>query len=156
MASLSRPISYLPGKKLVFAYMGSEDCTFSLLPGFDSTVRRLSELIEAQAKAEGTPFSTLGISAGPSIHRGLEYLERFGPFDEIAIGREGLNTVAMRYLAEEFPAEASFPQVLVIERQLKSWEPGYSFETERVLVRAIGVPQIEAWVASNAPIRPRP
>lgn len=148
----ARPISYRSGRQILFVYIGSEDCSFSLQPGFDKTVRGIQALVWQQAKARGLSFSSLGVSAGQSSDRGFNYLSRFGPFDEVISGRGFLNTAAMRYFFEELPGEASFPQILVIQRDLFALQPGYTFRNEKILVRAIGLPQIEAWADDLAPI----
>jgi hypothetical protein len=73
-------------------------------------------------------------------------------FDEIIVGRALLNTGVMRFFFEEMAGKASYPQVVVFERELAALEPGYTFRNERLLVRAIGLPQIERWLADQAPI----
>jgi len=145
-------LSYAPGRQVLFVFIGSEDCTFSLTPGFAESVRRAERLVEKQVRAQSSAFSSLGISAGPSVEKGIEYLNRFGSFNEVAIGHGQLNSGMMKYIWEELPGEASFPQIVVVERNLVDLNPGFSFDQERVLVRVVGVPAVEKWIAVNAPI----
>lgn len=148
----TRPISYTPGRQILFVYIGSETCGFSVQPGFREIVRTAQVKVAQQARANKQAFSSLGVSAGQSAILGIEYLEEFGPFDEVISGRGFLNMAAMRYFFDEYAGDASFPQILVIQRDLSYLEPGYTYRNERVLLRAVGVPQIEKWVEDNAPI----
>lgn len=145
-------MSYTNGRKVVFVYIGAESCGFSLKPGFDKTIRQIQSLVSQQSRKRGEPFSSLGVSAGLSPELGAKYLERFGPFDEIASGNSLLNSYAIRFFFDDLPGEASLPQVLVVERDLQALDPGYLYRNERVLIRAIGVPQIEQWAADGAPV----
>ncbi len=139
-------VSYVAGKRILFVYIGSEECKASLDPGFAKKVAELREAVRRQAANEGVSFSTLGISAGRSPELGTEYLAKFGPFDEVTSGNGLLNDGAIHYMLQTLPGDAMVPQVLVVERQLDSLEPGYAFINERVLARALGANQIQDWV----------
>jgi hypothetical protein len=147
-----RPV-YANGKQILLVYVGSEDCKASLRPGFARTISAIREVVQAQARVNREPFSTLGVSAGSSPAGGVRYLARFGQFDEISSGHGWLNDEAMHFVWQTLPGEALVPQIVVIERQLAVLQPGYGFSNERVLVRVLGVPQIENWLADGAPVR---
>jgi hypothetical protein len=145
--------SYASGKQILLVYIGSEGCKASLKPTFVPLISAIREAVSRQAHDDHEPFSTLGVSAGNSVELGLAYLKRFGSFDEISIGNGWLNDEAMHFVWQGLPGQALVPQVIVVERELKALEPGYEFSNERVLVRALGVQQIETWLADGAPIR---
>lgn len=148
----THPISYAAGRQILFVYIGSETCGFSREAGFQAIVRTAQMRVAQQARANKQAFSSLGVSAGQSSLLGIKYLADFGPFDEVISGRGFLNTAAMKYFFDEFAGDASFPQILVVQRDLSYLEPGYTYRNEKVLLRAVGVPQIEKWVEDKAPI----
>jgi hypothetical protein len=146
-------ISYSSGKQLLFVFLGSEDCKASLAPGFNTTIIRAVEAVRQQALVDNQPFSSMGVSAGRSAEAGLAYLKKFGHFDEVSSGHGWLNDSAMHFIWQDLPGAAMVPEVIVVERSLDSLDPGYNFSDERVLVRALGTPQIENWVTGGARIR---
>lgn len=148
----SRPILYREGIQIVAIFVGSETCTASLKRGFAETIHRMRSDVQVQAQKQGKQFSYMGLSAGNSAQAGILYLAPFGPFDEISSGHGWLNNEAMHFIWQQHPGEAAVPQVIVIQRRLAMLQPGYAFSDEKVLLRAVGVPQIENWVRGGSPI----
>lgn len=148
----NRP-SYVSGKQVLFVYIGSEGCKASLTPLFPHVLSAVRESVSVQASRSHEAFSTLGISAGNSVELGVAYLKKFGAFDEVSIGHGWLNDATMHFVWRTLPGQAMVPQVVVVERDLTALQPGYDFSNERVLVRALGVQQIQTWLEDGARIR---
>lgn len=138
-------VSYSSGTKILFVYIGSEDCKFSLAPGFAEMVTDAEKAVAEQAKKQGKPFSTLGVSVGPSAKDGVKYLSRFGEFDQLSSGHGWLNDGALHYVWQDIVGEATVPQIIVLEHDLEALNPGYRVKNDRVLVRVLGDKQIAAW-----------
>jgi hypothetical protein len=98
----------------------------------------------AEATDAGYSFATVGIALDWQIDKGVQLLERFGPFDEIHVGRSWINAGALRYIWQNLPGEASVPQIVIVEREIAK---GRSLEVtgERVRIRKVGARQIIAW-----------
>jgi hypothetical protein len=86
------------------------------------------------------------VSVGWSTEKGLDYLKKFGSFDELSVGHNWLNTLSVAFIWRDLPASAVIPQVLVIERPIKVSESNLSVGPDRLVARAIGVASIEGWI----------
>lgn len=145
-------ISYKTGDQILFVYIGSEDCKFSLSAKFADLVTSARNSVSKQAKLATMDFSSLGVSAGPSAQAGIRYLARFGSFDQISSGRGWLNDSMEHYVWQTLIGDGAVPQIVVVKRHLDVRDPGYEFSNEKVLVRALGELQISKWVQDGAPI----
>ncbi len=144
-----RTPQYRNGTEIVAVYVGSEACKASLKPGFSETVHTATLTAARHARREGKMFSTLGLAVGNSADAGFKYLEKFGPFDQISAGHGWLNNDAIHFIFQDLQGEPAIPQMIVLERQVVLLDPGFSLRNERVLVRIVGAPQIERWVAEG-------
>ena len=100
---------------------------------------------------EGTHFSTLGVATDWSITDGLTFLTEFGPFDEIAVGKNWLNMGIQRYVMSELPGEAGLPQLVVTERDVDVGTGAITARHETVIDRRVGANAILLWAASLTP-----
>ena len=60
----------------------------------------------------------LGVSVDFAQEAGIGMLKRFGPFDEILVGRGWQNLAALRYVWGDLPGPAAVPQILVLDRKV--------------------------------------
>jgi len=154
----SGPNAPLGSHQILLVYVGSSTCGWSNLPWLPAVYDSIRHSLRARSDSLGVTFATLGIAIDWSIDDGLSHLRRFNHFDEITVGHSWLNLAALRYLWDEHPGEASTPQVLVVERMLRSpdqerGEFGFGLRQEHVLQRAVGVGEIRHWLETGVPLR---
>ncbi len=151
-----RSMDYMPearrdsGTELLFVVIGSSGCRWSNTPEFIELVRNARDAVRNEAKSRGIGFATLGLSQDHDAAAGIEYLETFGAFDEIAVGRGWRNTGLNKYMYNEFPGPAATPQILVITRDISGLGGQWEFVNETVLVRLIGSAEIRSWLQGGA------
>ena len=52
----------------------------------------------------------------------------------------------MKYIYSDFPGRAATPQILVVGRTLVHEGGQWTLENERVLIRKIGISEIDRWI----------
>jgi hypothetical protein len=131
------------GRELVMVFIASSTCPGINEPGLKDAVARTREGLRRQAVEDGMTFVSIGVSLDRSIDGGVRLLQRFGPFDEISVGRSWINGAALKYLWQDLPGRASVPQILVLERQV-DYGRWVEVREERARYRRIGaIPIIE-------------
>jgi len=115
-------------------------------------VSNLKLELQARARAEKRGFVAVGIARDMDSPSGLAHLRKFGAFDEVMSGRSWANIGLLKYIYGDMPGRAATPQVLVVSRTFHAEGGHYSFRDERVIVRAIGLEDIKAWVLAGAPL----
>lgn len=132
------------GLELVMVFLGTSTCGASRTPGLEEALDGIRTALRQEALERGISFVSLGVSADWVIADGLAFLDRFGPFDEIFVGRKNLNTGMLKFLWQDLPGPPIYPQVLVLERQVML-DPSYGVSGERARVRKAGASSIIAW-----------
>ncbi len=138
------------GKEIVVVLIGSQSCGASKVPAFLEAMDTLRVLLQVRSGREGFRFSITGVALDWSPAVGLAFLESLGDFDEIIVGRNWLNTGALRYVWKDIPGPASLPQVLVLERDVEVGPAGVTLRTERPMARVVGTDRIIEWVRAGA------
>ena len=131
----------------VVIYIGSAGCVYCLDEELPAHVHQIVRRVREQAESEGVLFHTVGISIDPKAEEGIGHLARLGPFDEVLAGASWVNTGAMKYVWDGFPAEPATPQVLVVRRVVEMTQTYFRIESESVVRRELGLPQIERWAS---------
>ena len=144
-------------KELVLVYLGSSTCAWSRHLDLPSLVAMAKASIGDQAAIASASFSTLGVAVDWSIQEGLYHLSGFGEFDEISIGRKWYGMGPRRYIWSDIPGPGGTPQLLVVERTRQldpsTQEVTLEFQSERLLVRKVGVDEIRSWVEGGSILR---
>jgi hypothetical protein len=141
------------GKEIVVVLIGSQSCGASKVPAFLEAMDTLRVLLQVRSGREGFRFSLTGVALDWSPAVGLGFLESLGDFDEMIVGRNWLNTGALRYVWKDIPGPASVPQILVLERDVEVGPAGVTLRTERPMARVVGTDRIIEWVRDGAPFR---
>ncbi len=139
------------GDELVLVVIGSSGCGWSNEPAFRRAVRAARTIVQSASRDRGVGFATVGVAKDEVVQRGVEHLEWLGPFDEITTGRGWRNDGVLKYVYQDFPGQASTPQLLVMKRTLVHRGDEWSVEGARVLIRKVGLSSIERWVDVGAP-----
>lgn len=139
------------GTEIVMMVVGSSQCgasTNQLLPGMLERARAaLSRSSEKDAKL----FATVGVAIDWSIADGLAFLHATGPYSEVVVGRNWLNSAAVSYLWRDHSGRAALPQIILIEREVAIDDANIRISPDRVLTRIVGLDSIGLWVARGAP-----
>jgi hypothetical protein len=140
--------NFRTGIEVVSVFIASETCFASNKPGFAPLIVRMNDSLRARARREHKQFATIGVSVGWSTEKGLEYLKKFGPFDELSVGHNWLNLTSLSFMRDP-SILAVIPYLVVLERPVKATKEEFSVGPDRVLLRAAGVREIERWVNSG-------
>lgn len=138
------------GDEIIVVFIGASFCGGTKRPGLKETVREMNRLLTERAHAVGYGSVTIGVALDWSIEEGLSFLREFGPFDEIAVGRNWLNVDAIRYIWKDLPGSPTLPQVVVVHRHVDVGAVAVDVGVERLLVRKLGADRIEQWVSAGA------
>ena len=150
-ARAAGPPSYdngeLNGVHQVAVFLASSSCGACRTRGLDDAVRQLLDSLRSVAASEGRRLTTVGVLLEPPSAEALEWLARFGAFDEISVGGNWLNTAAARYVWKG-QASASVPQLLLVryrvieERSSMLSNPGLVIGSDSIVRSWQGVGQL--------------
>ena len=135
------------GTELIMVLIATSTCPGIDDPALGAALAQAREGLRREAAAKGQLFTTIGVSLDWSIDHGIEMLARFGPFDEVTVGRGWLNTGALRYIWKDMPGIAAVPQIVVVEREI---DKGRSIQVteEHVRYRMTSAMRIISWSAA--------
>lgn len=153
-----RPAMEWADDELLLVYVGSSGCGWSNVGWLPEVVDSIKRGLQERANAAGYSFGSLGIAVDWSIPDGMRHLAKIGSFDEVAIGNSWQNTSALRYLWQDYPGDASTPQlVLTFRRMLVPIGNGgsryFALEEETLLQRVVGAGAIRRWLEEGIPLR---
>lgn len=103
------------------------------------------------ARASGYQYSTIGVSDDWSIERGLKKLQTMGPFDEIIVGRNWLNT-GIESFVTDLGGVPGVPQLFLGVREISTDTIPFEYGAFRELLRLVGRSALMQWVEAGCPI----
>lgn len=127
---------------LLLVYIGSPTCGPSNDPSLPALLAAMRHRLERVAEEWGIAFRMVGIAISRDVRRGLQHLEKMGPFHEVAVGARWQN-LAVRYVQEVAPGLQATPQVVLLRREA---------DTYRMLLRWVGVARMQRWVEAGMPV----
>ena len=139
------PATQKAGNELVFVYIGSSSCRWSNVAGLPDHIKLLKREVFRQAQVSDVAFASIGVARDGIAADGIEYLRRFGYFDEVMSGRGWANSGLQQYMFGDMPGPAMTPQVVVVQRTLNYRAGLVVVEHDSVLVRRAGIREIEEW-----------
>jgi hypothetical protein len=143
------------GREIVAVFISSATCVANFNPAFKPAVREMMRRLGAQRDSLGVSLSIMGVATDWVTRDALAYLQGFGEFDELDVGRNWFNGAVVHHVWEAAGGQPSVPQVVLLERTIDDGSGGSNRVTvspERVLARFVGGDQIQAWVARGAPL----
>jgi hypothetical protein len=151
-------VSGLPmAPEVQLVLVGATFCHGADSPEFQAAVVKLKENAARIIGQRGYAYSTVGVAIDWTPAEGLEFLSRFGSFDQVLAGRNWVNEGAVKYIWRDLPGSPSVPTLLIVQRDVKL---GNRIEigAEHVLVRIEGADSITAFAqdTSFAFLAPRP
>lgn len=143
------------GPELVMVYLGKSSCAASNHADLPADVEEIKRALAKKAAASGRGFVAVGVALDWSPRSGVEHLEKFGEFDEIAVGRSWGNSLALKYVWKDLPGVSATPQVVVVERTVRLPTTGQraaELGPERLVARKVGLGEIRRWLDAGTPI----
>lgn len=132
------------GTELVLVAMMSSTCAGIQAPGFAEALETIRDHLRREAASAGHTFVTIGVATDWMLDDGVEVLRRFGPFDEILVGRGWMNSGIVKYIWTDFPGRAAVPQLVVVEREVMTGQ-FIEVSNARVRYRKASASQIIEW-----------
>lgn len=105
-----------PGRQIELVFVGSSACAWSTRDSLVASVRIMKRNLAEWSEARGLGFKAIGIAIDWSVPAGSAFLERFGLFDEVSIGYNWGNSLALKYLWDTPNVRAATPRLLIYER----------------------------------------
>jgi hypothetical protein len=147
-------LTTIRGDELAVVLIVSPNCSACDNPHLPNVWSTIVDRYEAEATRQGARLSLTGVSISPDVHRGVSFLERFGTFHEISVGRGWENLGAMRYVTQGLMGPQSVPQVLVVRREVEESPSGRpTFSNELVVQRRIGLASIFSWALQSHAVK---
>jgi len=136
----------IPGQHLMLVFLGSPNCPWSTNPQLSSFLQDARTSVSATAANRKQEFETLGIALDRDPRLGWRFLEGFGGFDEVAVGRGWGNSLALKYLFGDLAGEPSTPQILIVQRTIDDTSGMLEVTNEAILRRLVGLSEIKRWI----------
>jgi len=140
------------GEELLFVVIVSERCRATGNESLSRNIRSAEKTLSELASGNGLRFVRVGIALDWDVEAGLKTLSRFAEFDEVASGRKWENAAVEKYLINDHPGPLAVPQVLVLSREVLMEDAGPSLQDEKVLLRRVGVQEIDQWKNLGFPL----
>jgi hypothetical protein len=119
---------------------------------FGAEVRGAVPRLRELAAERGYRLSTIGVSDDWRIASGLEKLSRLGPFDEVIVGRNWLNSGVELYVNGP-GAEPAVPQVVVVLRDVDVSVLPIKYGPTIEIARYVGRSPIAEWARQKYALR---
>lgn len=145
------PLDWKPSEReLSLVFIGSPHCAASMSKSLPRLIERAKTDLSARASTLGVEFSTSGVAVATNANVGLQFLTRFGAFDEIASGRSWENAAYQFYIKSGSRSVLATPQLVVLERR----NTGNSgrMSNIHVLLTITGAAAISQWVIAGSPL----
>lgn len=144
------------GDQLLLVYMGSSTCGACNVDYLPQYLEDLKLMLNQKAMSSSFSFKVIGVSKDWLVDEGIAHLNKFGKFDEIITGNNWLNLALMKYVWQDFLGPPGTPQLILIKRNITNHGSNgmnlYMVNKEEVILRKIGIGEIESWYNQNAPL----
>jgi hypothetical protein len=161
IVQLEEGVDLQPTVEVLAVLISSSWCAGNAVDGFDAAIREMKDVLSARADSLGYSFSAIGVAVDWDISVGVRYLLEgvstsgdldFGPWGEIAVGRDWLNSASSMFAVERGVRWLAVPQVLVLERTVIPTETHLEVTTPRPLLQVSGGEDIGEWAERAFPI----
>ncbi|MBD3615286.1 MAG: hypothetical protein HUJ22_01845 [Gracilimonas sp.] len=97
-------------------YIGSADCA-ACNDSLHKEIKVMKDRLREVSKLHDFRLMTTGISVEVNSTRGVEFLNKSGPYDEIIAGAGWYNLGVDNYIWNKFDGEGAIPQVLILKNK---------------------------------------
>lgn len=140
------------GRELVYVFVGASTCAYSAPARVGKAVEDSLATMRASALRAGYRPVAIGVSKDADRKRGVSYLDKIADWDEVSAGGSWLNSAVQHYALGELGGVGATPQVIVLERTVRRSGGMSRVDAERVLVRRVGLNEVESWARAGTPI----
>jgi hypothetical protein len=122
-AATSPPVGFTPRDdqpyiEEIAVLVGSYTCSASSYPGLPERTHTLIDSLRRAATARGNVFATIGVAIDGPRSRGEAWLDKFGSFDEIVVGRNWMNSAVAHYIWSDPDALPAIPQLVLVTHRV--------------------------------------
>jgi len=134
------------GVSLHFVFIGSSECPVSNSDEMHVLIQKLKDQIMKSVRDSNYRFTSTGIAIDRTYQKGVKFLKKTGPYNEVVSGGGWVNLGANRYIWGEFSSRAVTPQVIITEISTRITvadnQVAFMDRNERLLYRAISADEI--------------
>lgn len=146
--SLRHPQRGGEGVEVLAIFIASSTCGASEFPGLLEAMKQIRGHLKARAIREEKVFVSVGVALDQDPVAGISFLEKFGPFDELASGGGWMNGTALTFVTRDMPAEMAIPQLIIVERAVTSRHRQIEGAADRLVARKVGADAIVTFALS--------
>ena len=140
--------------ELVGVLIATSECIGTRNPDFVPAVRAMKGELARRAAAQGKSLRLVGVALDEQVSDGMMMLSRIGPFDEISVGGNWLNSNAVAYIWRTADRSTSIPQWVVLERDVAVDPAAIGVTPDRIVAVVSGADRMRAWIrASESEVR---
>lgn len=133
----------IEGSEVLVVLIGSSRCVASRQPMLVTALKTLRTRIVDIAANRSVQVSFVGVALDDIVVDGLKWLTAVGPFDEIGVGRNWLNSYMIHLVHRELRGDAAVPQLIFLRRVVSANRAGMVFVgADEVLLREVGLDNI--------------
>jgi hypothetical protein len=136
-------------RELVGVLIATSDCGGTRNPDFVPAVRAMKAELARRAAAQGKGLRLVGVAMDDKVSDGMMLLNRIGPFDEISVGGNWLNSNAVAYVWRSSDRSAAVPQWVVLERDVAVTPEAITVAPDRVVAIVAGADRMRAWIRAS-------
>ena len=143
----TRPEPAIPrGREVEVVFVGSSSCGAAGRKDLEQVMDSLRAFMLADGVRRDYAVTFTGVALDWSVPSGLAFLEPFGPFDELSVGRNWMNANAVRYVWRDLAGKPEIPQLVVLERTVDLSTKSIVVGEDRLVERITGADDIVAYV----------
>ena len=135
-------------REVVLVLIGASFCSGMRQAGFRPAFLAMRDTVAKRAHQAGRVFVTIGVSLDWDPEVGVGLLKTYGPFDELAAGANWENIGAVDYIWND-KGGAAIPQVVVLERSVDTDGRGFSYGSDRIVLRLVGIDGLQSWMRAG-------
>ena len=130
-------------REIVVVFASASWCVANEEDGFREAVSSVLASVRDRKVASEESIILHGLALDWLPRDGFQYLEDYGPFDEISAGRNWYNTTVAEVIWSTPGIRPTVPQILVLERRVRRTEQGFDIIRTEVAWQAAGVGEIK-------------
>lgn len=147
------PSTVLPnGRQIVAVYIGAQSCSACHFAPVKEAIESMKTLVAAQARQSGASFAAIGVANDWDVKEAADFIATNGQFDQLVLGGNFTNLAIEQFVWRDPNGIATMPQILIIERTVKTGAQKIEISELKILRRLNGSEEIPAWVKLGAPI----
>jgi hypothetical protein len=111
------------GVQEVAVFIGATWCAASAFPGLKDSLPILMKQLKAEARSRNHWFSSIGVSLDAPPQKGIDWLSKYGPFDELIVGGGWANYGVLSLIWSDPSSPADLPQLIILTRPIVAASP---------------------------------